>query len=213
MTRPVVTLVAGGWSASCVDLERLPGLIIGVNDAAVRLSRFDYCVSMDRLWAENRIDWIEEQRHARIWLRASTVGNIRERVARCPHVELFQNSHTATSLAVETSRLDGTHSGFCALNLAYHLRPQILYLVGFDMQLGPRGERHWFPDYPWNGGGGSKAGKLSEWAAQFAKPAEQLSRITRVYRVAAHGSPLLSPLWVQITPEQLAQRAKTEALK
>jgi len=209
MTRPVVTLVAGGWSASRCDLETLPGIIIGVNDAAVRLPRFDHCVSMDRLWAEHRIDWIERQK-ARVWLRASTVGNIRERVVKLDHVEMFQNSHTATTLAADPNRLDGTHSGFCALNLAYHLKPQILYLIGFDMRRGPLGEAHWFPQYPWVAGHATSVGKFQAWLGQFDKAAEQLRHAgIKVYQVGAQ----LARSWEPITPAQLVQRVKLDRQK
>lgn len=44
-----VTIVAGGWSASKVDLTILPGKIIGVNDAWKYLPRCDVVVSMDRM--------------------------------------------------------------------------------------------------------------------------------------------------------------------
>jgi len=171
----------------------------------VRLPRFDHCVSMDRLWAEHRVDWIESQR-GRVWLRASTVGNIRTRIAHLAHVELFQNSHTATQLASDPKRLDGTHSGFCALNLAYHLRPQILYLVGFDMRRGPKGEAHWFPQYPWVTGHATSVGKFATWAKQFGQAGEQLRRAgVRVYHVEA--GPIMGE---RISGAQLARRAALE---
>ena len=211
MTRPVVTLVAGGWSATRVDLDRLPGIVIGVNDAAKYLPRFDHCVSMDRLWAENRIDWIEAQK-GRVWLRASTVGKIRERVAALNHVELFQNSHTATVLSTDPKRLDGTHSGFCGLNLAFHLMPQILYLVGFDIHRGPGNQAHWFPQYEWVAGHATTSGKFESWARQFTHAATQFRVAgTRVYRVnVSRGEPPLSSTFESITPLQLARRAALE---
>ena len=42
----------------------------------------------------------------------------------------------------------GGNSGHGALNLAYLLGCRRILLVGFDMRLGPNGEKHWHPDHP-----------------------------------------------------------------
>lgn len=39
------------------------------------------------------------------------------------------------------------NSGFAAVNLAYLFGCRRIILVGYDMQLGPKGERHWHPDH------------------------------------------------------------------
>jgi len=169
----VITILAGGFSASRVDLKKLPGFVIAVNDSAIYAPRIDAIVSMDRLWAENRFAQVSKFGKP-IYLRSSTVRNIpAEDVSLC--VTLFDNDHKATALSDVPGRLDGTHSGFCALNLAFQMCPERLYLVGFDMALGPKGQRHWFPDYPWSNGGGSSGGKLAEWAGQFRTAAAQLA--------------------------------------
>jgi hypothetical protein len=164
-----ITILAGGWSASRFDLRKLPGTVIAVNDSAVYAPKVDLILSMDRIWAENRYEQVKKK-GVPIWLRKSTVRNINVD----ENVTQFECDHTSTTLSGEPGRLNGTHSGFCALNLAYQLRPVAIYLVGFDMQLGPRGERHWHAAYPWKSGGGSSAGKLSEWGAQFKRASEQL---------------------------------------
>ncbi len=87
---------------------------------------------------------------------------------------LFANDHRSTVLSDEAGRLNGTHSGFCALNLAYQMRPLELYLIGFDMRRGPNGEHHWYPDYFWSKNA-TGAGRLMEWAAQFETAARQLA--------------------------------------
>lgn len=40
------------------------------------------------------------------------------------------------------------NSGFQAINLAYLFGCRRVLLLGFDMKLGPNGERHWHPDHP-----------------------------------------------------------------
>lgn len=182
--RGVITVLAGGWSASRFDLRKLPGYVIAVNDAAIYSPRVDAVVSMDRIWAEHRYAQIAKL-NVPIYLRRSTIRNFTVDAS----VTAFENDHRSTLLTDEPGTLNGTHSGFCALNLAYQMRPADLYLVGFDMQLGPRGERHWYPPYPWKSGGGSSAGKLAEWGSQFQLAASQL-------RVAGINTYLASqPAW------------------
>lgn len=191
-----VTIIAGGHSASRVNLKRVPGCVIAVNDAAIYAPRIDTIVSMDRLWAEGRFDVVARFGKP-LWLRKKTLGNLQWRSFQ--NVVAFENDHTSTTMSDAEATLNGTNSGLCAINLAYILRPRELYLVGFDMRLGPRGERHWFPDYPWKNGGGSKEGKLQEWARQFRDVAIQLNRVG--IRTVSVGTPL--PPFPQITPSQL----------
>lgn len=186
-----ITIVAGGWSASQFDLRKLPGTLIGVNDAAVLMPRVDLIVSMDRLWAEHRFEQLRRLGKP-TWLRRKTLMNIDTR--NCPWLTPFDNDHTSTVLSEEPGRLNGTHSGFCALNLAYQLRPTALYLVGFDMARGPRGEAHWFPPYSWSLQS-TGSGRLALWARQFEGAAGRFSAEgIRVFLASslstAHGSPL-----------------------
>jgi hypothetical protein len=168
-----ITVLAGGWSASQMDLRKLPGYVIAVNDAAIYAPRVDAVLSMDRLWTENRFAAVAKF-GVPVHLRREALKNVS--VVGLAHVYPFECDHTSTTLSDQPGTLNGTHSGFCAFNLAYQMRPQSIFLVGFDMALGPRGERHWFPDYPWKGGGGSSASKLAEWSGQFDRAAEQLLR-------------------------------------
>ena len=48
----VISILAGGWSFRGLDPKRLPGLTIGVNEAAL-LGETEITVSMDRLWTEH----------------------------------------------------------------------------------------------------------------------------------------------------------------
>ena len=166
-----ITVLAGGWSASEVDLSKLPGRVIAVNDAAIFAPRVDYIVSMDRIWSENRLAQVAKLGKP-VWLRESAVRHIDWKAAGC--VTTFKCDHTSTILSIEPDTLNGTHSGFCALNLAYQLRPRRLYLVGLDSAPGPKGERHWFKDYPWKNGGGSKPDRITEWSKQYDTAAKQL---------------------------------------
>lgn len=189
-----VSVVAGGWSFSRIDRSRVPGYLIGVNDAGLRLSGVDCVVSMDRLWTEHR--WqqlVVLQREA--WLRHAAVKNLDWRsyassrgwlrVFSCDHessimvdgvpVPVISDYPGSIHLAAsgEPLTLNGTNSGMCAVNRAYQLKPKVLWLFGFDCQEGPKGEKHWYVDYDLIGkdgrptSGGTSPKKLSEWARQY----------------------------------------------
>lgn len=159
----MVTVLAGGWSARD-HLDNLEGYVIGVNDAAL-LAPCHAAVSMDRLWTEHRWTQLSVRMGVEAWIRKAALKNVGRRPA---WLTPFDCDHASTEFAEQAGVLNGTHSGFCALNLAYQLRPARVILVGFDMGKGPQGQAHWYPDYPWaKPGGGTGAGRFAEWAGQF----------------------------------------------
>lgn len=178
-----ITIVGGGWSALHLNLARLRRPILAVNDAARMLPvNPDIVVSMDRLWTEHRWKWLRK-RAALTWIRASALQNI-------PTAELEPAVHAdkwlhrfacdnESTMMVEhddysEATLNGTNSGMCALNLAYQMRPELVYLVGFDMNRSPQGRAYWHSAYPWasyNGATGNT--KYADWATQFDTAALQ----------------------------------------
>jgi hypothetical protein len=52
-----------------------------------------------------------------------------------------------TGLGHQFIHLNG-NSGFQAINLAFLFGARRMLLIGFDMKLGPNGEKHWHPDHP-----------------------------------------------------------------
>lgn len=160
-----IAVIAGGWSASRLDLRKVPGSVIAVNDSALYAPRVDIIVSMDRLWVENRFEQVSRFGKP-TYVRRGNLRNVTAPIGE--HVLEFDCDHTSTEMSDAYLTLNGTNSGMCALNLAYQRRPDRLLLIGFDGGLGPRGEKHWFPDYPWKSGGGSKPRTLERWDAQLA---------------------------------------------
>jgi hypothetical protein len=158
--------VAGGWSVSQIDHSRIPGFVIAVNDSALYLPRVDLVVSMDRLWTEHRFNFLHD-RNQESWLRRSAVQNL---TTDWPWMHVFDCDHESTDFTDKDGWLNGTNSGMCAFNRAYQMRPFELFLFGFDMRRGPKGEAHWFPDYPW-AKQGSSDGKLRKWSEQFVDAA------------------------------------------
>lgn len=177
----VVSIVAGGWSVKQVDQSAIPGFIIGINDAALCLPRVDAVVSMDRLWTEHRWEQLRQLR-VNAYIRKAALKNIKDR--SWPWLHVFECDHTSVVFSSHANVLNGTNSGVCGLNLGWQIAPRELYLFGFDMQAGPKGELHWYPDYPWETKG-TKAGKFAEWAGEFRQIAHQFEELgTRVFNVS-----------------------------
>lgn len=173
MSLAEVSVLAGGWSARGYDLQRLPGHVIGVNDAGI-LARCDTVVSMDRLWTENR--WSQLKALIRpSWIRAAALKNI---PPQWPDwLNRFDCDHTSAVMSDAPAVLNGTNSGLCAVNLAYQLRPEVLRLYGMDLARGPNGERHWYPDYPWQAPGkGTGAGTFVAWQVHLARAIDQCAK-------------------------------------
>lgn len=176
---PVVSVLAGGWSAKHYDRDRLPGEVIGINEACL-LARCDYGVSMDRLWVENRwlALWQRTDRVKRgplrvLYARKAALKNIPERPT---WLHPFDCDHESTDFSPRGShRLNGTNSGACGLNLAANLASEEIYLFGFDMCRNKEGEAYWYPPYEWaKAEGATSGGKYKVWAAEFESIAAQL---------------------------------------
>ncbi len=171
--RNVISIIAGGWSVSKVDTSRLPGFVIGVNDASLFINgRVDAALTMDRLWAEHRYDWLTHHHAPKpFYVRRSARKNLPLELP--PWVNVFENDNNSVIFSDEEGVLHGTNSGFCALNLAYQMCPDQLFLFGFDMNRSPLGRPYWFPDYPWaKAGGATTGGKYQAWAKQFKDAAD-----------------------------------------
>lgn len=189
-----VSVIAGGWSFSKVPHDLVPGYIIAVNDSAFHLRRRpDEIVSMDRLWAEFRWSWLREQRIT-THLRRACMKNIDYNqsdvwldVFECDHetAEFVSDDYGEPWFSLYPGKLNGTNSGSCALNRAFMLKPKELYLLGFDMQNGPKGELHWHPPYPWSDRWKTPPKKFITWAREFDLIAQQFESIgTRVWNVS-----------------------------
>lgn len=192
-----VSIIGGGWSARELDLSRLPGTIIAVNDSAI-YARCDLVLSMDRPWTEYR--WPElVKRGMPAWIRRAALQNIKE---SWPWLHRFECDDTSVELSETPGFLNGTNSGFCALNLAYQMRPLRIYLVGFDMVRGSKGEVYWFKPYPWAKPGGATSNETyAKWSRQFGSAAKKCKaagiEVFNVSRTSAIGA------FTRVPPEVL----------
>jgi hypothetical protein len=184
MRTDVISVIAGGHSFGLVNRAKIPGMIITANEAGVMLPRVDHAVSMDRKWAEGRIEALRARKN-RTWLRRSAVQNI-DWTADGDWLRIFDCDHTTVKFSEDPQCLNGTNSGTCALNLAYLLRPRDLYLFGFDMGRTADGKVYWHDPYPWaKPTGGTGNARYAEWAAEFNEIALAFASIsTKVINVS-----------------------------
>jgi hypothetical protein len=167
----IVSLVSGGPSASQVDLRKIHGTVIGVNNAALHMPRIDHAITMDRRWAEAHWHTLKDRNelgsNIQAWFRRNNVCNIHERPE---WLTIYKCNHKTPVMSDEIGTLNGTNSGGVALNLAYHLRPKVLFLFGFDYRKGPKSQWHWFEAKADTGVVGAHSiheGRYANWAREF----------------------------------------------
>jgi hypothetical protein len=185
-------IVAGGWSArpheiGCLNMMAKSRFMdrICVNDAFRYVSDISCVVTMDRKWLENRYDEVHGK-GLQIFYRSCTLkGPIAGRLDRYKHVG-FHNNNSPGPMMGQTVpfTLNGNNSGTCAMNLAFIRGYHSVYLFGFDMQKGPNGENHFYPDYEWNKNA-TKPDTLVRWAGSFREVADQFTqRDIKVFNVS-----------------------------
>jgi hypothetical protein len=179
--RKNVIVIAGGWSVSQYPMEdfRDRATVIGVNESML-LQHCHVGVTMDRLWMENRYPDLKERFYrasilrmepepASVWTRKGTQANIPQS-ERTHRVREFECDHKSSEMSMLLGRLNGTNSGMCAVNLALQMKPDRIYLLGFDMQKGPGGEPYYHAPYAWAvPNGATKKAKYDVWAPQFRR--------------------------------------------
>lgn len=170
----VVSIVACGPSALECGAKSAPGFVIAVNDAFQHV-RHDAVLSMDGRWATHRADrWRNTFRDA-LWLRRRACAQIGYTVREYPSVVPFDCDNHSATFSDKLGTLNGQNSGYCALNLAYQMRPKVVYLFGYDH----KGD-HFHPESEWRlRGEGSRngAGKFMTWAEDCVVARKAFDRV------------------------------------
>lgn len=196
-------VIGGGWSLH-QWADMLPDLIshghvIGVNDAAIHTDVHE-ALTMDRLWFEHRWPVLRTHRIQKIWVREKCDCNV-------PTSTATKFKHFAKSVpSEEVGTLHGGNSGACAVNLAFQqmYSGDNLFLLGFDMQKGPKGEPYWYPPYPWaKPEGATKDGHFVKWVDELRSFANfALAKGFNVYNVTTRSRLVSFP---KITFEQMLE--------
>lgn len=192
-----VSIVACGPSALDCGAARAPGMVIAVNGAAAHV-RYDVALTMDGRYSRNR--WREHR--GRQWFVRRSAWQHAMNAGATPWdgLHVYDCDREQTEFArglhdVGVWTLNGSNSGYNALNLAYSLRPRRVYLYGFDM-----GEpEHFFGEYPWSHeAAGNNTAKFKDWrkemvhaSGQFRRAGIQVYNTNRLSNIKAfpHGTP------------------------
>lgn len=181
-------LIAGGWSAQRYQLDKQDlrdrGTVVGINESAV-LTRVTFALTMDRLWLEKRIETLDFL-GVPVWYRQCTAKNVDPRKY---NMIGFKGDVKSPGLSRDQHILFGSNSGVCAINLAFQHEAKRIFLIGYDMQKGPKGQAHWHPDYAWRPGGATTSGKFNQWQKEFSAIARDLKAAgIEVYNVSEHSA-------------------------
>lgn len=179
MKKEIVSVVACGPSALKCGAQQSPGTRITVNDAFWYVAS-DRTLSMDGRWARYRWPLFRALAAPHLHLRRSAYGHVRKACNGEPpyeftrHCSVFDCDINSTLFGDDETQLNGRNSGYCALNLAFVLKPRVVYLFGFDMNE----STHFFGEYDWHENGRKEGctnsrAKFSEWVKDFSSAAEQ----------------------------------------
>lgn len=176
-------VIASGPSVRGYNIRGLArrGTVLGVNGAAMYAGA-DIALTMDRLVAEYCYPIWKVQGVPEIWLRRCTVKSFKP----APDVKLFENSNSKDPVfSYDPLCLNGDNSGMCAMNLMLQMKPERVFLLGFDYsRISEKTCPYWHPAYPWNPLGSTPDGRLKEWAPEFdAVAAAAKERGIAVYNV------------------------------
>ena len=141
--RGVTTVIcATGPSFKPFDLSLLSTShrVIVVNNAWVTLPWADVLYACDYLWWRQYHDAVRKGFAGQRWTQDRSAA---ERWPDLCHVK----HQAGEGLGLKMLNTNG-NSGMGAINLAYLFGARRILLLGFDMKLGPNGERHYHPDHP-----------------------------------------------------------------
>lgn len=173
-----IIIIAGGKSVASYNIAGLSkkGMVIGVNDSFLN---FDECfvgITMDRVWIEARIDKVLEKKKP-FFARYACTKYIESKIRYNSNIRLFHCDET-NQVSFDPEKLNGTSSGMCAVNLALQLKPDFIYLLGFDMH----GARWYDYDFKnWE----PKGNKFLKWIRQFEEISQHYKNIINVNHMSA----------------------------
>jgi hypothetical protein len=126
------------YQATVVKGASVKVIVVNNNWEAVPFA--DVLYACDYLWWKMYYDAVVKRFTGQLWTQDRAAAE------RWPKLHCLRNE-AAPGLGQVGIRTNG-NSGAGAINLAYLFKCKRILLLGFDMKLGPKGERHWHPDHP-----------------------------------------------------------------
>lgn len=168
----LAVILASGPSLGRQDLAPLHAAhaagrcrVMAVNDSWRKYSAADLLYACDDQW------WVKESgaaAFAGLKVTQDALAAKRYGLMRVPSVD-------EPGLSLDPLRIHtGLNGGFQALNLALLLGAARILLLGYDMRLGPAGEKHWHPDHQ-GACFNPDPVKLAEWACRFEETPPMLA--------------------------------------
>lgn len=124
---------------SSLTASRSAAVLLAVNTTYKRFPYADALYAGDFLWWKSNHKEVFTTFKGEKWTQDHTSAE-RYGVNRIKGVN-------KSGLGTQFLHING-NSGFQAINLAYLFGARRILLIGFDMKLGPKGEKHWHPDHP-----------------------------------------------------------------
>lgn len=168
MAQKTISIIGGGPSIKKMEIRKVPErtFTIGVNESSILLPT-DIAISMDRLWMEGR--WEKLKAESRKTYFRVCAWKLRHQWST---LQTFEGDIRDPIMTKEEGKLVGNNSGACALNLAYQMKPEILFLFGYDMRIDTVKEHYWYKDYEWSKPNRSGS-KYNYWLERFPIIAKQ----------------------------------------
>lgn len=149
-----IVCIGGGPSLTAADVDACRGRarVVAVNDAHRLAPWADVLYACDGAWWDH-YQGVPTFAGSKYCL---TVTNTKWREGdqwvrgrrRWPGVEQLQKTGEHGLEVQPHGVRTGMNSGYQAINVAVHLGAVRIVLLGYDMQRGPKRERHWFGEHP-----------------------------------------------------------------
>jgi hypothetical protein len=169
-----VVCVASGPSLNAKQLDhvrtahaRMQVRVIGVNSAYQAAPWIDALFACDLMW------W--KKHHADVKKRAPGVETVTQDASAHKQFALTTRIRGSARDGLGTMEIHtGSNGGHAAVNLAYLWGARRILLLGYDMKLGPEGQRHWHADHP---APCIQAQHFSNWIHRFESTARDLKKL------------------------------------
>lgn len=193
-------IIGGGTSLRGFDFSRIrsKGRLLGCNRSAFS-AEADALVTLDAHWVRMDRVLIEEfcARGGEAYLGLPAD---KRHLYKIRGATIMNRERRGDVLSTNPIELTGTNTGFTALNLAFHKRPRVVYLLGYDMKTAS-GNTHFHGGYSWTSAHVCRF--MGKWALNFGRAKEQLEAAgVKVYNCIGNPESLI-PCFDKIPLESL----------